>query len=65
MQILNMVKPLYLWNQAAFMKHIWELIQEKQILWAIWVTKIKSKGSVFGELPKQLIMLGVGGIYSS
>lgn len=35
------VKHVNIWNQAIQLKHIWELIQEKKILWAFWVIRTK------------------------
>ncbi|KAH7659449.1 RNA-directed DNA polymerase protein [Dioscorea alata] len=37
------VKPLQLWNLAAIAKHIWEIVQENETLWSIWVIQNKLK----------------------
>lgn len=41
------VKPVHLWNQMAVMKNIWEMVQGKQSLWVVWVTKIKLRKMSF------------------
>lgn len=48
------VKPVKIWNQIAQIRHIWELIEEKQTLWAIWVTSTKLKQLSFLGITKTI-----------
>lgn len=48
------IKPLHLWNQAALLKHIWGLVQEKNTLWATWMIKIKLKKLSFWGITKNV-----------
>lgn len=41
-------------NQIAQIRHIWELIEEKQTLWAIWVTSTKLKQLSFLGITKTI-----------
>lgn len=46
------VKPMLLWNQAAIMKYMWELIMEKNTSWAMWVTQVNLERLSFWGITK-------------
>lgn len=46
------VKPIHLWNLASLTKHVWDLVQEKQTLWAIWVIQNKLRRLSFWGITK-------------
>lgn len=46
------IKPMQKWNQAALIRYIWELVKEKNTLWALWVIKIKLRRLSFWGITK-------------
>ena len=48
------VKPVAVWNQVVLVKHVWDLQQEKQSLWAKWVIIYKLKRLSFWGIIKTI-----------
>lgn len=46
------IKPAQKWNQTALVRYIWELVKEKNTLWALWVIKIKLRRLNFWGITK-------------
>ncbi|GKB25546.1 hypothetical protein Tco_0864947 [Tanacetum coccineum] len=38
------IKPLREWNEVLLLKNLWNVAANKQLLWAIWIDKMKLKG---------------------
>ena len=41
------IKPLKEWNEVLLMKHVWNIIINKQSLWVQWVNRVKLKQRSF------------------
>lgn len=48
------VKSMHTWNKAAHTRHIWDLVQEKPLLWANWVIIYKLRNLSFWGLTKPM-----------
>ncbi|KAJ6978454.1 hypothetical protein NC653_026761 [Populus alba x Populus x berolinensis] len=44
------IKSLKIWNQAATLKHIWRLFEDKQSIWATWIHTIHLRHRSFWHI---------------
>jgi mannosylglycoprotein endo-beta-mannosidase len=45
------IKRLQKWNQAATLKHIWNLLTNKATVWTLWIHAILLRGKSFWQVP--------------
>jgi hypothetical protein len=45
------LKRLDVWNQAAMLRHIWNLFAEASSLWVAWVDENWLRGRSFWQIP--------------